>query len=125
MTHVEFGAMERFAAQVVPDAMEKSPGLAPPRLRAVAPRTRLAWPPLDKVTCKALLGWPIVCGVENVAEAGLRTPVGMERLLPVPLIGKVCAVPVEPPELSMTIKVAARAPDPVGVNVMLMTQEEF
>jgi hypothetical protein len=60
ITQLPFGAIERFALQVVPAAAENSLASAPATESGLAARTRFAWPVFDNITCCGALDVPIV-----------------------------------------------------------------
>jgi len=89
----------------------KSPGSAPLKLKLVMPMEAVL--PLVTVAC-------IVADVPELTIPKVNT-VGeiVSALIPVPVRGTVCGLPVA---LSLTLMLAVRAPRAVGTKVMLMVQ---
>jgi hypothetical protein len=100
----------------------------------VVPEAAMAKGPVVVITVKVRLAVPVLVTV--TVCAGLVVPTGSdgkvgaaEKLsvvvaaVPVPLKLAVCVLPVTPPALSVTVRVAAREPAAPGVKVTLIVQE--
>jgi len=105
--------------QVVPLAMEKSPGFVPVIASAGFPSCRTPFPVFVNVTLITEL--VVLTGTLPKGTAAV------ERLavpaVPVPLNEAVCVVPAVPPESSVIVRVAASAAAVEGVKVKLITHE--
>ena len=118
ITHVAFGATAAPFVQVVPAATAKSAAFAP-ESDAAAVMFRLAFPVFFTVTACALLVVLTVWLVNTRAD-GVTVATGAVAT-PVPVRLIVCGLPVA---LSAIVSVADRAPEALGVKVMLMMQLE-
>jgi hypothetical protein len=119
ITHVAFGATAAPFVQVVPAATAKSAALVP-EIAAAAVMFKLALPVFLTVTACAVLVVLTVWLVNTRAE-GVTIATGAVAT-PVPVRLMVCGLPVA---LSAIVSVADRAPEALGVNVMLMMQLEL
>jgi len=116
ITHVAFGATAAPFVQVVPAAMAKSAALVP-EIAAAAVMFRLALPVFLTVTaCAALV--VLTVWLVNTRAEGATVATGAVAT-PVPVRPIVCGLPVA---LFAIVSVADRAPEALGVNVMLIMQ---